>query len=112
MPLDGTTYNPTLEILQAAKTYIIERGWCQGSALNRAGNVCIVGAVNMSLDWQDDTDLYCNVLWHLEETLGLPEHLSRELANWNDVKGRTVDEVLNLFDTTIARVRQEELVNA
>jgi len=112
MPFDGTTYNPTLTALQAARNYIVEHGWCQRSALNALGNVCTVGAVNMTTNSEKQLDLYCNVLWHLEETLDLKEHIAWRLVHWNDAEGRTVDEVLHLFDTTIARVCQEELVNA
>ena len=68
---------------------IRERGWCQGQMFNRAGNVCIIGAINVA--W--DTDLIS--AWTVMERLN---RYTNGITRWNDAPGRTVDEVLALIE--------------
>src|SRR6267142_6886963 len=60
-----------------------QRGWCKGSLMNASGQVCVVGAIQLtacSLKEKDDA------LQLLHKTLGL-------VGTWNDAPERTKDEV-------------------
>ena len=77
-------------ILEAAR-YLQEHGWIQGRARDRMGRTCLYGALEF-------IDLYSSTmaLGRIGKYLGVinPVH-------WNDVKGRTKDEVIDALQGTV-----------
>ncbi|MFE7797029.1 hypothetical protein [Nocardia sp. NPDC057440] len=90
----------SIEVLKSAKALLVLDGWTQGSYLNDEGRMCANGA----LYWVEG-HYYSGSGKHLIETV-------REITNdqyigvesWNDQPGRTVEEVLDMYDKTIARL--------
>ena len=75
--------------LLAAAEYIRAHGWCQFSSYGSSdpqSSACIVGALWRVTQSHERTK-------RLTDRLGVP-HLIR----WNDTRGRTVDEVLDLLE--------------
>ncbi|MGE0289088.1 MAG: hypothetical protein AB7I42_22820 [Bradyrhizobium sp.] len=89
---------------------LVERGWTQGAwARNAAGNGvfydapdavrwCAIGAI-----WADDKDRRWGAL------LALGRHVGIEVSAWNDLPGRTADEVLAALRDCADRVERGEL---
>ena len=71
---------------------IRQRGWCQGAAENARGNVCLSRAIFFA--YRDDSracDALCKLL---TEKLGVTT-----MWEWNDVKDRTMEEVIELLES-------------
>ena len=108
--------------LRGARVWI-ERGWCQGQLGNGLGGVCLshavasaIEGVNSPLGHVRGADLrstpererFDKACGALRFTL----HLHRDahcysLRDWNDVKGRTKADVLQLIDWTLQRLQDE-----
>lgn len=105
MPLDSTAFAPSVLVtdLLAARDYIRARGWCQNQYHDTGGRVCALGAIRAVTDSYTDSynrcDAACNALWQvLKIKLG-----ECDIAAWNDEPGRTVENVLALYDLAIER---------
>lgn len=102
----------TSESLKAAKAVLLDRGWFQGDFVNDVtGEVCIVGAMNIVEDGTprcDDDALYAESV--ASQILHCLVFLDRcdDIGEWNDMHGRTPEEVLALFDRAIAIAESKE----
>lgn len=78
---------------QAAKAaqYIRDHGWFQGNYYGPDGCVCVLGAIRAATG-QDDS---CALVKLAAIRAGVSRY---DLDTWNDEKGRTKEEVLNLLD--------------
>lgn len=105
----------TIEVLRQAADVIRQRGWTQYQNLDpETGAVCVDGAVHAVLfgDPQHLAGTECQpVLLELSQNLGEQQVVDpwdhdspMVVTKWQDMKGRTQDEVLELIDTTIARL--------
>lgn len=101
MPLDSTNFEPTLlDDLCGAKAYIAQHGWCQRQSRNGT-KVCMLGAIyemtggDSQVDWPRRHDA-CTALQH---ALGLEDF--SEVVAWQDRPGRTVEEILKVYDLAI-----------
>jgi hypothetical protein len=73
------------EILRAAAKRLEEKGWCQGSYYEATtGRCCAYGAIDRVGMGRDTV------------TAGrlLRDYVKDEIEDWNDVEGRTVEEVI------------------
>lgn len=116
--------------LLAARTLIAERGLAKNTFNRLAdGSMCTVGAVARAVGHSFETEPFPwlsddmkPAIRALSDTLreasplplALDDDSSRRQAIYvfNDAEETTQDDVLGLFDTTIARVSAEELVSA
>lgn len=86
------------EVLKAAKWILENVGWCQYrySKANKNGKLtafCVAGAIeSVNADW----DLIIKAETTLGKVVG-----EDYIPNWNDVKGRTLPQVLKAFDKAI-----------
>lgn len=115
MTRDGQPYT-ALEILEAAKALIETRGWTQGTygrdesgasvptseLADRATCFCGWGAVNAAVR-HDGRSGWPSQLWAALRALDLSAN--GHFPDFNDAPGRTVQEVLAVFDAAIARQR-------
>jgi hypothetical protein len=92
----------TAQTLRAAREKVITDGWWDGGD---SEGVCVANAC-MDVSgraWDVDRMLICRLLG---------DEAGREQAttifNWNDAPGRTVEEVLALFDEAIAAAEAQE----
>lgn len=86
-PQVETKPDPVAAILQKAADMIDRRGWCQGMGMDGMGRVCAVRAIG--------TVAGDNVVFASDALRRLEDHLNiRFVSLWNDVKGRTKDEVV------------------
>lgn len=85
-PTEIKPIEPWRAILTRAANYIDEHGLCQGSFDNARGEVCILGALNIVRAepnaYQDAIDRFC-------------EFTGEGPVHWNDMPGRTKEEVVN-----------------
>lgn len=88
------------EYLLATKQILITEGWIQGSYICSGGR-CLVGALAKATcescgDAEDGEA--ANLL------LSCTDGTKKLLVDWNDVKGRTKDDVLALIDLAVAKL--------
>ena len=76
--------------LLAAADYIREHGWCQGVAVDYQGRVCIEGALAKIIEYDPGRRVNARM------RLGIPSAFSP--SEWNDKRGRKVNEVLDLLE--------------
>ena len=92
MPFDGS-HSKERQALLIARS-MIERGWCQGKWQDEEkGEVCLVGAINAAAAKIS--------IWTIPIYLLFDES---SLFVWNDVPGRTKEEVLAKLDGALERV--------
>lgn len=92
--------NPILpDIFQGAAADIEKYGWCQESDSDEALHLCMRGAIKTQLSWHDfeaamqlSEEAYAVVA----PLLDVASRYSPEdkVTYWNDMEGRTVDEVI------------------
>lgn len=98
----------TSEVLYKGADLIVERGWNQGDAPGPNGEVCLVQAVadvtrNHVTVWFRAIDAVSDFLgW---QTVQGPIH------KWNDAKGRTAAEVVEVMRATAALEEARETVD-
>jgi hypothetical protein len=101
-------------ILERARDYLLERGWCQGTTGVTDGPRCLVGAVSqvatdyvMARQGERNFGLICYPMEALRVGLGVrrPEQLPR----WNDAPDRTLDDVVDLLERAAKGVRTLEI---
>jgi hypothetical protein len=80
-------------VLLRAVEVLAERGWCQDAYTNDAGQVCVRGAMNVAVIGQADADLLDSALERLDGYLR-SQGWGVLAERWNDVEGRTADEVV------------------
>lgn len=85
------------EILEAAIVALQRRGWCQGIGMDSEGRVCAYGAIDMAT-----RGLSISEKIRISRFVNEPTH-HVELSVWNDVEGRTVEDVVELFVGAIER---------
>ena len=77
-----------------ASEILKERGWCQGEYENDKGNVCLARSISLG---------YNSPIGWLEVTGRLLRKIRIQrfsgLCEWNDVPGRTVEEVIELLES-------------
>jgi hypothetical protein len=92
----------------------IKAGWCQNAyAKNAQGYICNMCAVENEAEYNPEAACFCAagaVLDHTQAVRELqktayPNMTEREyIATWNDQEGRTQQEVVELYEQTIARL--------
>ncbi len=97
--------NPVVTVLRDAANLLRERGWAQGTYY-RGGGYCLLGAIRMArfggLIISDHDDLlYRSVM----DAVGSRIH--RDIPDWNDVPGRTKEEVILLLETAAKSVAMQ-----
>ena len=79
--------------LLAAAEYIRAHGWCQRTtygSIDPQSSACIVGALWRVTQSHERTKHVSGILYHSLSGLSI--------IAWNDTRGRTVDEVLDLLE--------------
>jgi hypothetical protein len=107
-----TPPNILIDQLTRVRSRLIGTGWKQGYFGHPEGPNCLVGAVDYEVTTFTDQG---RVTGALLDTLNGDQyhgdlyfsHRSR-LINWNDAPGRTIEDVLDLIDRTIARLTTTE----
>jgi len=95
------------EVLAGSREYIAEHGWTQDTMENRDGEVCSTGGIVRSQHWSQDDHLpydaksleeVCRVLVPVisDDPSSLIDPVGTVL-HWNDMPGRTMQEVLDAF---------------
>lgn len=98
MPFDAATQESELvRDLRAARAYLVEHGWCQGRGRDDAGRVCAIGAFNAVIAPIPGNG------GRVRAVAAALSMLSEGILTWNDAPGRTVDDVLALYDRAIDR---------
>ena len=99
----------TYEILEAAKAVLLTKGWHQGSFFGKDGSACASGAIRLVYEELYHPDSYAkdwvcsDAYTYLNKAVG-----DWRISNWNDMKGRTFEEVLAAFDKAIALAKEKE----
>lgn len=117
--MTGPTRAEQAAVLDKADTILGANGWLQGDLYDRqqqsggtppaACRMCLIGATNTAaggeprLGDMGALDLADAALRVVADQLGLSP--GRELAVWNDQRGRTVDEVRQALRDTAAGLR-------
>lgn len=106
--------------LKAARAELVARGRCRGVPVHPDGRVCIIGAIGAGM-YEDFTGLaeeaQYNALYqdrprrvrsalsaHLPENLHVDSWVDDEVAAFNDCRATTDQDVLDLFDKTLANL--------
>jgi len=109
------------QVLRAMADVIRTEGWVQGTYFDsETGNVCLIGARNTVFGGypSDYPDKYRKMVDAVTEVLALlvanyppgvsPVTQEGIVISWNDVDGRTVDEVLRLIKQAETKCDQED----
>lgn len=84
-------FDEASRLLLKAAAEIEKRGWCQEALVNGAGNVCILGALNVvdsgSATVSPDNAAQTEAYLRLIDSIGC-------VSGWNNRFGRTKDEVV------------------
>lgn len=100
MPFDGITLPQAARDLLAAKRYIEEHGWCS-DAPARGETVCVVQAVGRIIErHKQQVDSAVLLLQVIDPNYGGTDIFYR-LGRWNDIPGRTLEEVYAAFDRAV-----------
>lgn len=87
------------EVLTNARANIVNKGWCQGgNGTGPEGQVCALNALDDIVGSHRSHEACIFLRSVLHHKLGQ----NRPVSNWNDEQGRTVEEVLMLYDIAIA----------
>lgn len=119
MPFDGNPEADQQDVLEGwrcalmmAADYIKRHGWCQRVEMNPGGHVCLVGAMNVTMERDRQRSLHFprNDWEEAWQRLGRAAHSAsrhvaayddsargRYIVNYNDYPGRTKEEVINLL---------------
>jgi hypothetical protein len=98
-----------LDILTRAKAELLRVGWCQHESTAKDGRRCGISAIDFGVAGSKDS---VDDIAHIEAIRlfrvanQLPVYCG--IAEWNDVYGRTFDEVLEAFDRAIALACEPE----
>lgn len=106
-----------IEILKLGRDRLLIEGWCQNALIDPTGARCAVGAVmnypTLCPAMEEDTEHY-EAVYALEKTLhtrgGYPgSPFSSNIVSFNNEPGRTKEEVVELFNDTIAMLEEMTL---
>jgi len=100
MPFESVNIEPeVVRHLRAARQYMSEHGWIQNASRDMHGNVCTMGAIYATTpnEIQLRTRLHQSLVLALDAKLGF----GCSVAAWNDLEGRTKEDVLKLYDDAI-----------
>lgn len=78
-------FEKTLEIIKTD-------GWCQGSFTSSYGAHCLAGALSIAAGGESWTPQF-HIIANLIDT--------NSLTGWNDMKGRTEEEVISILERAI-----------
>ncbi len=103
--------------LQAAKEYLLEHGWCQGSLVTDEGKACAVGAIRATV--------MGSPLAHEAFHEGLNDRVFRtfgalvavlprmraelpawKIEHWNDAMVKSPHDVIEAFDRAIIKLKE------
>jgi hypothetical protein len=103
MPFDGTQLsNSVAADLLRARAYLVEHGWHQGSYGYDGGPHCLLGAIHRAIDDE------CHDWRFTDACRALGPFVDQDVIHvWNDVPGRTFDQVLAALDHAIASAMAE-----
>lgn len=92
--------------LQEAITVIERRGWGQGVSFNRnTGQVCLLGAIDSAIFHSRKAPIaHYDRQFNLAASSISIQLGQRNIVDWNDTPGRSVDEVFSLLRATIDMV--------
>lgn len=77
-------------LLLEAADRIEQHGWCQDTAMDYRGRMCVLGALSFAVDFSQ-AEYAAAVGKILRQTDAF------EIAGWNDAPGRTKDEVVAML---------------
>ena len=83
------------EYLLLIADYIRQHGWCQHTARDDAGRVCILGAFGEVFG---ESGVPYKI--HLHAMSSLQQRVGYDIPRWNDGCFRTASQVLHLLETT------------
>lgn len=104
-----------VEVLEGTRRALMLHGWTQGRRMRRDGSMCLSGAITFAVNPR------LTKAWGLPEIrseresrliaatgAALATHIGAEkpdqLVTWNDQKGRTRPEVLELLQSTVKEI--------
>ena len=99
MPFDQVDLTEVQLILLGAANEV-RKGWCQ-RALERDGNVCLLGALHVAGGAARDSDSIFNHGWPEAEYGALKlieKHLGMMAVDWNNAWGRTAEGVASALE--------------
>lgn len=97
------------DVYEEAAEAIERDGWTQGELVDHKGRRCFIGGLVAATNNQYNRTYAAGV--YAEQVLELPPRDSRcegivfPIAEWNDEKGRTKDEVINLLHGLANKLR-------
>ena len=92
----------TKRVLQNAIVLLETAGWCQHVGKDKDGQYCAVGAINHVLRRATKPmDKYDDARDTVQTAIRAHKFRQSGVVSWNDTKGRTKAQVLNVFRTAI-----------
>lgn len=113
----------TSEVLGAAKTVLLEKGWTQGRSVNTKGEVCADGALCVASGAHFGADMVWPTMWPNTLDLKVYEPANKALeaalasmgiaddrsyVYYNDTPSTTFNDIMDLFDEAILLAKQQE----
>jgi len=107
------------EVFSGSKQKIQERGWYQGAINGPDGEVCLIGAIQLTMrEAQLPTEQQSVLLPPIYNTLHTlianrtgGEERAWAIGEWNDDPARTVDEVLELLDEAANTAKEKHVAS-
>jgi hypothetical protein len=106
MPFDSTL-DPTTDVILGAIDYLEKHEWCQGTAMRGIAR-CLLSTLTVCLpppntvgagpEGSDSSKLMQATRERVERSLGIREH---HLTEWNDVPGRTKEQVIDALHASL-----------
>lgn len=85
-----------IEIKKKMADLLRECGWCQNQLVNSNGERCLTGAFSKVFSVRTTSPRWLNEWQSVREDLKV--RCNGNIAAWNDVSGRTIEEVLELLE--------------
>ena len=99
MPLDGSNYETEVtRWLIDGRENLLRLGWCSGGAYGSSGSVCMLAALPVWGRVNDHMERAADVLQAAIYQIFADK---MAIAAWNDIPGRTLDEVIAVYDRAI-----------
>lgn len=105
------------EVIREARNILFERGWHQGDLEGVDGSVCAAGALYCAAIGQPIPSAGNMALIHNSNEpfqyliQALAPLVEGGVGSWNDVNGRTFDEVIDAFDRAEKIAEQREVLS-
>lgn len=92
---------------------ILSRGWCQHSLVDLSESHCLLGSLlfarrNVPLSHINNWHLAVRFIESVIHYSDKQETMYNSIVSWNDKRGRTKEEVLELMDEAIARSLEKD----